>query len=206
LALQSADREFSFFTRGEHRELILASWRTALRELSNPETGEAFTETEIAIATAPGGRWYNEADAVDVVLMAEQQRALWLADQVRIDRAGTSWLRGYHGPMWGESPLPGTGGSGPVTTTATAGTVWVGSTTIPDGTAIYGTDASGLRYQVRATEVTPGSGTVTLTVEGIDTGRATNLVVGDVITWANPTPAMGATATVTADFTGGTSD
>lgn len=206
MTLQAADREFSFFTRGELRELILASWRTALRELTNPETGTAFTETEIGTATAQGGRWWAEADAIDVVLMGEQQRALWLADQVRIDRASTSWLRGYHGPMWGESPLPGTGGSGPVLATALSGTIWTGSTTIPDGAAIYGTDASGLRYQVRASATTPGSGEVTLTLEGIDTGRATNLVVGDVITWVNPTPAMGATAVVTEDFTGGTAD
>lgn len=206
MTLEATDREFSFFTRGQHRELILALWRNSLRELTNPDTGAAFTETEIATATAEGGRWWTEADAVDAVLMGEQQRALWLADQVRIDRASTSWLRGYHGVMWGEAPLPGTGGSGTVLATATPGTVWTGSTTIPDGSAIYGTDAAGLRYQVRATETTDGSGEVELVVEGIDTGRATNLVEGDVITWANPTPAMGATATVTEDFSGGTSD
>jgi uncharacterized phage protein gp47/JayE len=206
LTLQAADREFSFFTRGQHRELILASWRNALRELLNPDTGVEFTESEIATATADGSRWWTEADAIDAVLMGEQQRALWLADQVRIDRASTSWLRGYHGAMWGESPLTGTGGYGTVTTTAQASTVWTGSTTIPDGTAIYGTDAAGLSYQVRATTVTPGNGVVELVVEGRDTGRQTNLVVGDVITWANPTPAMGATATVVEDFVGGTSD
>jgi hypothetical protein len=93
-----------------------------------------------------------------------------------------------------------------VLATAQAGTVFVGSTTIPDPSAIYGTDAAGLRSQVRATETTPGSGEVTLTLVGIDTGRATNLVVGDVITWGNPTPQMGATAVVTSDFTGGTAD
>ena len=206
MTLQAADREFSFYTRGQHRELILASWRNALRELLNPETGVEFTETEIATATAEGGRWWTEADAIDAVLMGEQQRALWLADQVRIDRASTSWLRGYHGAMWGESPLPGTGGYGTVATTAQAGTVWTGSTTIPDGTAIYGTDAAGLSYQVHDTKITPGSGEIEVVVEGRDTGRATNLVVGDVITWANPTPAMGATATVVEDFVGGTSD
>ena len=49
MTLEATDREFSFFTRGQHRELILALWRNSLREPTNPDTGAAFTETEIAI-------------------------------------------------------------------------------------------------------------------------------------------------------------
>jgi uncharacterized phage protein gp47/JayE len=206
VTIATPDREFSFFSRGDHRDLMLAIWRTSLRDLVNPTTGERFTESEIATATAGGGRYYNEADAIDLVLLGEQQRALWLADQVRIDRAGSEWLVGYHGQMWGEAPLPGTGSFGTVTATASAGTIFLGSTTLGDPTAIYGTDPTGLRYQVYTTATTPGGGTVTLTIAAVDTGRATNIDADTVITWANPTPAMQSEATADDDFTGGTND
>jgi hypothetical protein len=134
------DREFAVFQRGEVRELILALFRNALRSQTNPDTGATFTEEEIAVATAKGSKKWVEADADDIVALTDQQRALWLADQVRIDRAGTSWLQVHHGPMWGESYLLATGGSGPATATGTAGTVYVGSTTVPDPAAHYATD------------------------------------------------------------------
>jgi hypothetical protein len=90
------DREFAVFQRGEVRELELALFRNALRSQTNPDTGATFTEEEIAVATAKGSKKWVEADADDIVALTDQQRALWLADQVRIDRAGTSWLSHFY--------------------------------------------------------------------------------------------------------------
>jgi uncharacterized phage protein gp47/JayE len=201
---EAPDREFAVFQRGEVRELILSLFRNALREQTNPDTDATFTEEEIAVATAKGTKRWVEADADDIVAFMDQQRALWLADQVRVDRAGSSWLINYHGRMWGEEPLEGTGGSGEVTATATAGTVYIGSTTIPDAAAHYATDSSGQRYQVLYNVTTGAGGTATLDMAGIDTGTDTNLVTADVLTWANPPAGSQPTAVVATDFTGGT--
>ncbi len=204
MTVAAADREFALFKRGERRDEILSNWRIGLRQFTNPETGTTFTESEIATAVAVGSRWWIEADAIDLVLLSEQQRALWMADQVRIDRAGTSWLTTYHGPLWGESYLPATGSAGAVSALATAGTVWVGSTTVADPLAIYGNDPAGLRYQVRTTYTTPGSGVAALNLIAVDTGDETNIDSGVVITWANAPVNAQPTATATENFTGGT--
>lgn len=201
------DREFAVFRRGEQRELVLAIYRNALRSQTNPDTGLTFTEEEIAAATAKGSKKWGEADADDILGQVDQQRALWLADQVRVDRSGTSWLRQHHGQQWGEEPLDATGGSGNCAATATAGSVFVGSTTIPDAAAAYATDPAGKRYQVTATVTTPGSGTATLRLAGIDTGSDTNIASGTVLTWAGNQPGgADATFTTSEDFTGGTDD
>ncbi len=198
------DREFAVFQRGEVRELILSLFRNALRSQTNPDTGSTFTEEEIAVATAKGTKRWVEADADDLVALIDQQRALWLADQVRVDRAGSSWLTEYHGRMWGEALLAPTGGSGEAAATATAGTVFVGSTTLPDPAATYATDPAGLRYQVLYNVTTGAGGTATVELAGIDTGTETNLAVGDVLTWANAPPGAQPTATVSTAFSGGT--
>lgn len=198
------DREFAVFQRGEIRDIILAQWRNALRQKVNPTTGTTFAEDEIATATAFGSRYYNEADAIDIVELANQQRALWLADQVRIDRCGSSWLKEHHGRQWGEEPLPATGGTGAADATATVGTVFIGSTTIPDPAAMYATDPAGLRYQVLTNVTTPGSGTATLSLGAIDTGTQTNIASGVVLTWANGPVGADEQFESTAAFTGGT--
>lgn len=200
-----AERAFTVFVRGDLREEILAYFRTGLRQMTNPETGSAFAETEIATATALGSSFYAEADAIDLVLLTQQSRAFYFADQVRVDRATTEWLTNYHGVLWGEEYLSPTGGSGTVDAPADPGSIFVGSTTVPDPTATYGTDPAGLRYQVLTTVVTPGSGVAELTLVAIDTGTQTNIDEDTVITWAENEP-LGAepTATVTSNFTGGT--
>lgn len=199
------DRAFKLYARGELREEFLADFRVGLRQMTNPATGTAFSETEIATATAEGSRWFAEADALDLVLLAAQANGLWFADQVRIDRSGTSWLTGYHGDMWGETKLPATGGSGPATATGNVGTIYVGSTTVPDPIATYATDPAGLKYQVLQTaQVQPGETTVAVTLVAIDTGSPTNIDSGTILTWANGPLGSQPTATTTAKFTGGT--
>lgn len=200
------DREFPVFQRGEVRELVLALFRNALRSQTNPDTGATFTEEEIAVATAKGSKKWVEADSDDIVALTDQQRALWLADQVRIDRAGTSWLQVHHGPMWGESYLLATGGSGPATATGTAGTIYVGSTTVPDPAAHYATDPAGLRYQVLTTVIADGSGNADIELAGVNSGTQTNIASGTVLTWASGPVGANSEFSTTDDFDGGTDD
>ena len=47
-----AEREFDFYPRGQKREELLTNFRIGLRQMTNPDTGAPFTETEIATATA----------------------------------------------------------------------------------------------------------------------------------------------------------
>lgn len=205
------ERRFAVFPRGHVRDnVVLQVYRNHLRNLTNPDTGAAYTEDEIAQATQPGSRFYIEADSIDVLGQIYQRRGAWFADQIRPNRANSDWLLNYHATLWlGEDPkLTATGGSGSVDAPASAGSVFPGSATVPDptDTAAVATDPNGLRYQVISTVTTPAGGVATLQMQGIDTGADTNLLKDTVLTWSANQP-VGAepTAAVTQDpaFTGG---
>lgn len=197
------ERQFAIFRRGEVRELMLANYREGLRALLNPETNQPFTEDTIRQVTQVGSRFYVDFDAVDLTMQGGQKRSEFFAQQARIDRAGHSYLHGFHGTQWGEQALPGFGGSGAVLAAGNLGTTWIGSTTVPDATATTATDPAGNRYQVLITATETGGGT-TVQMGGIDAGEATNIEVGTVLTWTNPPPGSTATASVTGDdFSGG---
>lgn len=200
-----AERAFSFFERGELRDWALAELRIGFRTLVDPETGNLFTEDAIARATQRGSFWYLKYDAIDIVAgMPAQSRAMWLADQLRPERAASSWLFGYHGEMWGTGdPLSPSAGSGPCLALALAGTIFVGSTTIPDPAATTARDPAGLRYQALTTAVADGGGEADVTLVGIDTGPDTNLAAGTLLTWENPPLGAQPTLTATVQFTGG---
>jgi len=198
------EREFSVFRRGELREDILRFFRNGLRNLANPKTLQLFTEDEIRRTTTEGGRFWVEADAVDLVCQGIQKRDEFLAQQIRIDRAGSAFLKNFHGPQWGADFLPATGGSGFVTATGLPGTTWLGSTTLADPFATFGVDEAGKRYQVLVSGVANGSGVATLLLVGIDGGDETNIGVGAVIRWSNPPPGSTPTAVVVGQaFIGG---
>lgn len=199
------ERRFVTFERGHVRDqIILSRFRIVLRERINPDTGQLFTEDEIAIITQPDSRFYIEADAIDLFGQAIQQRAIWFADQVRPDRAASSWLTGYHGALWlPDGLLPATGGSGLVRATGSPGTIWVGSTTIGDPAAAVIRDPAGNRYQVLVTAQAPASGEVEVQLVGIDTGDATNPEANTVLTWVNPPLGSDPQANTLEDFTGG---
>lgn len=198
------EREFAVFRRGEVREDILRFLRNGLRNLPDPQTGQLFTEDTIRQATTAGARFYTEADAIDLACQGIQKRDEFLAQQMRIDRAGTSFLQNFHAPQWGERYLPATGGSGRVAATGLAGTTWIGSTQVPDPFATFGTDEAGKRFQVLVSGTADVLGQATLTVIGIDGGLETNLDVGAVIRWSNAPPSSNPTAAVVgAKFTGG---
>src|SRR5262245_58621604 len=180
------EREFAVFRRGEIREDILRFFRNGLRNLYDPQTGELFTEDTIRKATTAGSRFYVEADAIDLACQGIQKRDEFLAQQIRVDRAGSSFLQNFHAVQWGETYLPATGGTGDVLATGLAGTTWIGSTTVPDPFATFGTDEAGKRYQVLVSGIADPDGQVTLTVIGIDGGLETNLAPGAVIRWSNP--------------------
>lgn len=198
------EREFAVFRRGDVREDILRFFRNGLRSLVNPKTKQSFTEDEIRRATTAGSRFYIEADAIDLVAQGIQKRDEFLAQQIRVDRAGSAMLTNYHGPMWDETYLPATGGSGSVAATGVPGTTWVGSTTIPDPFASFALDDAGNTYQVLVTESADSDGNATLLMVGVDGGKQTNIVVGTKLDWGNAP--VGSTPQVTVvddDFSGG---
>lgn len=201
----ASEREWVQYRRGEHREAVLRDFREGLRALTNPDTEQAFTEDELRRATAHGSRFYREADAIDQILIGIQKRDEFFAQQIRLDRAGSGFLRTYHATLWGEVFLPAFGGSGGVTAHGTPGTLWLGSTTVPDAFAVTGTDPSMRRYQVMLSGVAaPVTGLATLTLVAIDGGDETNPAVGTLIKWTNPPPGSDPTAVVVgAAFTGG---
>jgi hypothetical protein len=200
-----ADREFKVLSRGYIRDkIILANFRNGLRSLKNPETGILFTEDEIARATQVGSRWWIEADAIDQQGQIEQHRAIYLSDQARMERASTKFLEDFHGELWGEAKLPATGGSGVALVPAVAGTIIVGSTTIPDPAAYQARDAAGKKYQVFIGATTPAGGVASISMAAIDTGSTTNLMPGDKLTWITKDPNMAPTCTVgSSQFVGG---
>jgi hypothetical protein len=199
------DREFVIRSRGYVRDkIVLANFREGLRNRINPETGAIFTDDEIQRATRPKSRWYIGAQAVDDYDQGEQRRGLFLNDQIRIERASSSWLTDFHGRLEGETYLAATGSSGPVTVQATPGVIVLGSTTIGDPSAYTARDPAGNRYQVFTTETVGVGGTVTVTMVAISTGAATNLLQPTLLTWETRDPSMVATAAIAGDFSGGT--
>lgn len=197
------EREFHVYARGEVRELMLANYRNGLRDKIDPETGDFVTEDVIRLVTQEGSRFYNQADAVDLALLGQAKRGEFLAQQISHDRAGSAFLRTRHAPLWGEGFLPGFSAVGPVLARGTAGTTWVGSTTLPDSLASVCTDPAGNRYQVYVTGVADANGEADLVLASLDTGDAVNIESGTVLTWTNPPPGSTPTAETTADFTGG---
>lgn len=197
------EREFAVFRRGEIREDILRFLRNGLRVLPDPQTLEPFTEDTIRRSTTAGSRFYTEADAIDLACQGIQKRDEFLAQQIRIDRAGTAFLQNFHAPQWGETYLPATGGTGTVLATGLTGTTWIGSTQVPDPFATFGTDEAGKRYQVLVSGTADADGEATLTVIGIDGGLETNLAPGSEIRWSNPPAGSTPSASVATQFRGG---
>lgn len=203
------DRKFPYFRRGYIRDnLLLASWRNALRQLINPQTGVLFTEDEITRATQPGTRFYIEADALDLVMQTQQQAGLTAAAQMRPLWANTAFLENVHIPLWlgSDGRLAATGGSGTVDAPATPGSIFPGSTTLGDPAAAKATDPNGAIYQVLTTVTTPSSGVAPLTMRAITTGTATNILKDTILGWSVNAPlGAEATAVVTSDpgFSGG---
>jgi hypothetical protein len=198
------DREFRILQRGHLRDnVVLANFRQGLRALVNPETGNPFTEDEIARATREKSRWYVEAQAIDDYGQGEQRNALYMADQIRVERASSSWLVNYHGRLFNVGYLPAAGGGGAVTARGVPGTVVVGSTTLNDPTAFKARDASGKLYQATEPRTCDVNGNASITMRAIDTGAVTNLPPGTKLTWTYRDPNMEPQATVAGQFVGG---
>jgi hypothetical protein len=201
----SEDRKFVTFRRGKVRDdIILARFRNTLRGKINPDSGQPFTEDEIAVITQEDSRFYIEADGIDLYGQAVQSRALWFVDQIHPARAASGFLNSFHGALWlPDGYLPATGGSGPVLATGSSGTIYVGSTTIGDPTASIARDPAGKRYQVLVTTIADTNGNATLQMQGIDTGDSTNPLAGTLFTWINPPLGTAPEAQVVTSFSGG---
>ena len=208
MATAPDERFFVTYARGKIRDdVILASFRQALRDQPNPETGEAFTEDEVRLATSEGTPTWARADAIDLFGQSSQARALFLATQLDPRLANTNWLRNFHAPLWlPDGPLPATGGSGPASAGAVVGTIFVGSTTVGDPAAHTARDPAGNLYQVLTTTVTGGSGVASLTLVGVSTGSGTNPESGTTLTWVSPPTGADSTCSTTSGFEGGFDD
>lgn len=199
------DREFVIRARGYVRDkIVLANFREGLRNRINPETGAVFTDSEIQRATRPKSRWYIGAQATDDYDQGEQRRALFLNDQIRIERASSSWLTDFHGRLEGETYLAATGSSGPATVTGTPGTIVRGSTTLGDPFAYTARDPAGNQYQVFTTEAIGATGSQPVTMIALSTGTSTNILQPTLLSWVSRDPSMAATAAIAGDFSGGT--
>jgi hypothetical protein len=199
------DREFPTYARGEVRDAILTAYRNSLREQRDPVTGQPYDENTIRRATMKPSRFWVEAEAIDIVIQAQQKRGDFLAQNLNPERAASPFLYDFHGAQRKTQPLPATGASGYVRARGVLGTEWQGSTAIPDGTAIQATDEQGLTYQVLITgEVDDADEGVLLALQGVSTGPDTELEVGAKLTWVNPPPGSEPTALVEVAFSGGT--
>jgi hypothetical protein len=198
------ERDFPVFARGELRDMFLLHVRNGLRAMTNPSTGQPWTEEEVRLATAPGSLTYTRADAGDLVGLAKQQRGVWLADQVIAKRASREWLIRYHAAPYNEAPLPATGGGGTVKTSTTTAATFIGSTTLPDANAALVKDDRGNRYQVLFdVDVAVPTAEVFLTVKSIDGGTETNLEPGRRLTWVRQPAGASPVVEVHARFSGG---
>jgi hypothetical protein len=204
VVVASADRAFPTFARGDIRTTILESFRYRLRQTTNPATGLPFDEADIQAATNELTKEYAEADAIDLVELAGQQRGLFLADQANPLRASDAWLGDYWATLWApEGPLPASSGGGVITAVATPGTPFIGSTTKPDPLANK-IRIGAVTYQVLYPEITDSGGVATLVVRALSTGLETNALAGAKAVWITPPPGASPTGiTLPADFTGG---
>jgi len=200
------ERAFVVFQRGYVRDnIILAVFRNKLRLMVNPGTGLLFTEDEVLRATAPGTRFYIEADSIDLFGQATQQRALFFAAQIDPRTANKQFLEDFHGSLWlgADSRLPSSSSSGSVLATGVDATIVPGSSTVPDPAAATATDPNGLRYQATETVVI-ANGQALLSMISLDTGFVTRLPVGTELRWStNTNPGTDPTASVASAFDGG---
>lgn len=179
--------------QSEFRDIILEHFRVGLGGLVNPETGQPFTETEIATATSTRSRWYVQADGVSLVCLGLQERGQFLARQLLPRTASHEWLAELHAEQWGQPFLPAVGASGIVGLYATGpGVTWPGSTTIGDPAAVVGRGPNGQRYQLLQTTTITNLGLPTpAPLQAVGTGPETNLAgetdgVPTRIEWENP--------------------
>lgn len=203
------NKNFPIFAVGAIRDQMLQDWRLELRQRINPKTGELFTEDEIARAIAPGSRWWIDANGLDQAGLALQQQGLTLADQVRIDRANTVWLRDYHGFQWGLDYLPASGGFGTAMNdqAAVAGTIYYGSTTLEDPNAFVVTDPMGQRFQAFQTATANPYGNVSINFLAISLGSKTNIPAGTILTPSANIPLGNAGRFIAIEnYTGGVDD
>jgi Baseplate J-like protein len=199
------DREFAVLPAGHIRDrVVLANFREGLRSLTNPETGQPFTFDEIQRATQPRSRWYVGAQGIDDYGQGEQRKAIWLADQIRLERASTKWLIDYHARLWGEQLLDATGGSGEVSVSGVPGTIVASSTTLGDPSAYTARDAAGNLYQVTSGGVVGPGGSSPVGMQAVSVGSNTNPLAGTLLTWVSRDPNMAPQATIATDFRGGT--
>lgn len=197
-------RAFPTYSRGYLRSLMLSIFRYLLRGRIDPETQQPFDEATIQAATSERTKFWNEADALDLLSMAKQARATWLVDQANPATASDEWLQNYHAVLWGKPRLGASSGGGTIVALATPGTSFFGSTTRPDPTA-HKIQIGAVEYQVLySAGPVDATGQIELVVQALSTGSETNAAAGSAATWVSaPAGADPEGITIPADFEGG---
>lgn len=204
MTLAPVETFFPTSARGASREHLLTNYRRGLRQLTNPDTNQPFTDAEISIATNEKSDAWRRADALDAVLFVFQQRGLYLSQQWDPRRSNTSMLKLVHGYLWDEKYLEASGGSGPISAPCNPLTTIIGSTTLGDPAAAKLTDPSSKTYQVLFTvQAGIADTSIALSVAAIEGSPETNLAVGTKLTWVNTPIGASRQPTVTSAFTGG---
>ena len=206
------DREFATYERGQIRETILRYYRNSLRSKTDPNTGQPFNEVVIKRATMKGSRFWVEAEGHDIIGLGFGRRGDFLAQNVNPERAASPYLRDVHARLAGLELLPASSASGFVRATGVTGTIYQGSTIIPDQFAVRAKDEAGQEYQVFVTgQIGVGPGFVDLAMQAVDKGSSTNLATGTTLEWVNPPPGSAPTCEINPGidgslpgFTGGT--
>lgn len=199
-----ANEYFERFQAGDIREQMLGSFRESLRSLNDPQTGVPFTEDVIRQVTMEDGRFWVEANDLDLVLLGVQRREFFVGQQIDPRLASSAFLENYHGPAAKLPRLVATGGNGTVEAKAVAGTTFIGSTDIPNALATQAKDKAGLVYQVFFNALANAQGIATCTLVGVNTGPATNLEIGEKLKWINPPGGSAPDCTVVGEnFRGG---
>lgn len=207
-------RVFDMPLAGSERDKMLAAYRVWLRSSwvgrYDPALKRIVTEEDILAATQEGSKWYAQFNAIDLALLAIHAKAGVLADQA-FPRRATSGALIIHGAQRGLPRLPAVGATIYAEARAASGATFVGSTTIPDPTAAYATDAAGNVFQVLYNVVTPANGIAgsdendPLILVGVTVGEKTNIPAGTKLTWAGNAPLSAVSEfTTTLDGSGGT--
>ncbi|MBW1713493.1 MAG: baseplate J/gp47 family protein, partial [Deltaproteobacteria bacterium] len=124
-----------------------------------------------------------------------QSKIKWVKNQAWADTADSENLERHAALRTNIYRRPPTGASGPVHLSGEPGAEFEAG--------LAATDETGLEYETTEGGTVGGDGLAEVQARAVSTGRATRLVVGEILTLASPPPGLEAEAQVTEDWQGG---